>query len=92
MGDVCDFISRMVKDLPYLSTLDMALIRFCQLNDVLGSVSRMEKPLGPDFSAELLRMKPISSDNCASASCTTLTDHYDQALSIMWQWATLQQR
>ncbi|KAL2131376.1 hypothetical protein VTI74DRAFT_5187 [Chaetomium olivicolor] len=91
MADICDFISRMAKDIRPLSSFDMELIRFFQLNDVLGSVSRAEKPFGPDFSAGTLRTSQASTDDAKASSRTPFTEDYHQALSIMWQWSVLQQ-
>lgn len=92
MADICDYINHVVTDVLELPLLDKELIRFSQLNDVLGSLSRHERPLGPDFSAAMLKANFESSIGPSAPPHTSFTENYDHLLSVFWQWSHLQPR
>ncbi len=91
MADVSHYVNHVVADDSILSSLDKELVRFFQLMDTLGSLSRYEKPLGPNFSATILDAASPSMGVVAPTN-TSFTDRYDHLLSLMWQWAHWQQR
>lgn len=88
MAYISEAVGVMVNDVLQLAPLDRELIRLFQLNDVLGSVSRHENPLGPDFSGAVLKARCTSMSTDSVTSCTS----YDHVLSAMWKWSVLQQR
>ncbi|CEI67681.1 unnamed protein product [Fusarium venenatum] len=88
MACISESVGVMVNDDLQLAPLDRELIRLFQLNDVLGSVSRQENPLGPNFSEAILKTRCTSKSTESFTSCTL----YDYVLSAMWKWSVLQKR
>ncbi|KAG5663585.1 hypothetical protein KAF25_001521, partial [Fusarium avenaceum] len=87
-----ELVGIVVNDVSELSPLDMELIRFFQLNDVLGSISRHENPLGPNFSVAMSKTPYTSTTTNSVTSSTLYADNYDHILSAMWKWSVLRQR
>ncbi|KAF4465261.1 fungal specific transcription factor domain-containing [Fusarium albosuccineum] len=85
---VCDnLVNRIAEDMAILSPFDKELIRFLQLNAVLGALSNNERAAGSDFAAQMMQ-RPLTP---IFGSPTSYTQHYEQALSVMWRWSHLLQ-
>ncbi|KAH6670881.1 hypothetical protein F5X68DRAFT_44179 [Plectosphaerella plurivora] len=81
---VFNYIGPNLHDLTGITALEEDLLRFWQLNNVLGSFARPEKPLGSDFS------RSLSSRHDGAASAFSAA--YDHLLSVLWRVSDLQKR
>ncbi|VUC33743.1 unnamed protein product [Clonostachys rosea] len=84
---VRNFTNYMVEEGKDLSKLDGELMRFFQLNDLLGSIPFSQRPVGQDFAARLQREATTSDQPKDPAS-----ERPNQVLSLMWRWAVFQER
>ncbi|KAJ3530409.1 hypothetical protein NM208_g9343 [Fusarium decemcellulare] len=82
---VCDdLVNRIAEDMAILSPFDKELIRFLQLNAVLGALSNNERAAGSDFAAAMMQ-RPLTP---IFGSPTSYTQHYEQAFINQWTAAT----
>jgi hypothetical protein len=81
---VFNYISPSLHNLEGLSDFEQDLLRFWQLNNVLGSLARPETPLGFDFSRSL----PTGQDTTPGSFSRT----YDHLLSVLWRVSDLDKR
>lgn len=82
-----NFANYLVEEGRDFSQLDGELMRFFQLNDLLGSIPFLQKPIGQDFAARL--QKEAATSDKPSDLASGRPNH---VLSLMWRWAVLQER
>ncbi|CAH0044848.1 unnamed protein product [Clonostachys solani] len=84
---VRNFANYIVEEGKDFSQLDGELMRFFQLNDLLGSIPFLQKPVGQDFAARL-QEEAATSDKPSDLAA----GRPNHVLSLMWRWAVLQER